>query len=118
MRSFWIYTLARLGIIVAVGLLLQPFLGFTLVMAVAAILIGALISYLALGGMRAKVAGDIEHRLANRRKSKKRKGARTASSMRTPPTRPQRLRRSQKPRSPNREPETPTAPPPSSALSR
>ena len=75
MRSFWIYTLARLGIIVAVGLLLQPFLGFTLVVAVAAILIGALISYLALGGMRAKVAGDIEHRLANRRKSKKRKGA-------------------------------------------
>ncbi|RAF56767.1 DUF4229 domain-containing protein, partial [Burkholderia multivorans] len=70
MRSFWIYTLARLGIIVAVGLFLQPFLGFTLVMAVAAILIGALISYLALGGMRAKVAGDIEHRLANRRKSK------------------------------------------------
>lgn len=75
MRSFWIYTLARLGIIVAVGLLLQPFLGFTLVMAVAAILIGALISYLVLGGMRARVAGDIEHRLANRKKGKKRKGA-------------------------------------------
>ncbi|GAA3843128.1 hypothetical protein KACC15558_24700 [Brevibacterium ammoniilyticum] len=75
MRSFWIYTLARLGIIVAVGLILQPFLGFTLVMAVAAILIGALISYLLLGGMRAKVAGDIETRLANRANKRKRKGA-------------------------------------------
>ena len=74
MRSFWIYTLARLGIIVAVGLVLQPFLGFTLVMAVAAIFIGALISYLVLGGMRAKVAGDIENRLAKRAKTKKRKG--------------------------------------------
>lgn len=71
MRSFWIYTLARLGIIVAVGLILQPFLGFNLVMAVAAILIGALISYLVLGGMRAKVATDIEQRLAKRVKEKK-----------------------------------------------
>ncbi len=71
MRSFWIYTLARLGIIVAVGLILFPFLGFTLVMAVAAILIGALLSYLFLGRMRAQVAADIEGRLTRRAQAKK-----------------------------------------------
>ncbi|GAA1845565.1 DUF4229 domain-containing protein [Brevibacterium marinum] len=75
MRNFWIYTLARLGIIVAVGLVLQPFLGLNLVMAVVAIFGGALISYLVLGGMRAKVAEDIEKRVAKRAKTPKRKGA-------------------------------------------
>lgn len=70
MRSFWIYTLARLGIVVAVGLVLYPFLGLTLVMAVAAVIIGALLSYLFLGGMRAQVAADIEHRLSERKKAK------------------------------------------------
>lgn len=74
MRTFWIYTLARLGIIVAVGLILQPFLGFNLVMAMAAIIIGAVLSYIFLGGMRAKVADDIENRVAKRAKSPKRKG--------------------------------------------
>lgn len=74
MRSFWIYTLARLGLIVAVGSALQPFLGFNLVMAVAAILIGALLSYLLLGRMRAKVAEEIEERVAKRAKKPKRKG--------------------------------------------
>ncbi|MCI4010082.1 DUF4229 domain-containing protein [Brevibacterium sp. ZH18] len=74
MRNFWIYTLARLGIIVAVGLILQPFLGFTLVMAVVAILVGALLSYLFLGNLRAKVADDIEGRVAKRQKTPKRKG--------------------------------------------
>lgn len=74
MRNFWIYTLARLGIIVAVGLILQPFLGFNLLMAVVAIVVGALLSYLFLGGMRAKVADDIEKRVAKRAKTPKRKG--------------------------------------------
>lgn len=73
MRNFWIYTLARLGIIVAVGLILQPFLGFNLVMAMAAIIIGAILSYLLLGGMRAKVADDIEKRVAKRATTSKRK---------------------------------------------
>ena len=72
MRNFWIYTLARLGIIVAVGLILQPFLGFNLVMAMAAIVIGAILSYLFLGGMRAKVAADIEKRIAKRETAPKR----------------------------------------------
>ena len=45
MRNFWIYTFARLGIIVAVGLILQPFLGFNLVMAMAAIIVGAILSF-------------------------------------------------------------------------
>ncbi|GAA1925483.1 hypothetical protein GCM10009689_00160 [Brevibacterium antiquum] len=71
MRNFWIYTLARLGIIVAVGLILQPFLGFNLVMAMAAIVIGAILSYLFLGGMRAKVAEDIEKRVAKRKTAPK-----------------------------------------------
>ncbi|SMX76532.1 MULTISPECIES: DUF4229 domain-containing protein [unclassified Brevibacterium] len=75
MRNFWIYTLARLGIIVAVGLILQPFLGFNLVMAMAAIVIGAILSYLFLGSMRAKVADDIEKRVAKRATSPKRKSA-------------------------------------------
>ncbi|MCD1287054.1 MAG: DUF4229 domain-containing protein [Brevibacterium sp.] len=74
MRNFWIYTLARLGIIVAVGLVLQPFLGFNLVMAVAAILIGALLSYLFLGRMRTKVAEEIEERVAKRANRPKKKG--------------------------------------------
>ena len=74
MRNFWIYTLARLGIIVAVGLLLQPFLGFNLLMAVVAIVVGALLSYLFLGSMRAKVADDIENRVAKRAKTPKRTG--------------------------------------------
>ncbi len=75
MRSFWIYTLARLGIIVAVGLVLFPFLGFNLVMAIAAILIGALLSYLFLGQLRAKVAADIENRLTKRTKADKQKSS-------------------------------------------
>ena len=75
MRNFWIYTLARLGIIVAIGLVLQPFLGFNLLMAVVAILAGALLSYLFLGGMRARVADDIENRVAKRAKTPKRKSA-------------------------------------------
>jgi divalent metal cation (Fe/Co/Zn/Cd) transporter len=75
MRTFWLYTLARLGIIVGVGLVLFPFLGLNLLMAVAAIVIGALLSYLFLGNMRAKVASDIETRLANRAAKPKRKGA-------------------------------------------
>ncbi|HCG56387.1 MULTISPECIES: DUF4229 domain-containing protein [Brevibacterium] len=75
MRNFWIYTLARLGIIVAVGLILQPFLGFNLVMAMAAIIVGAILSYLFLGGMRAKVADDIEKRVAKRAKTPHRKSA-------------------------------------------
>ncbi|AOP52777.1 MAG: DUF4229 domain-containing protein [Brevibacterium aurantiacum] len=73
MRNFWIYTLARLGIIVAVGLILQPFLGLNLVMAMAAIIIGAILSYIFLGGMRAKVAEDIETRVAKRATPPKRK---------------------------------------------
>lgn len=73
MRNFWIYTLARLGIIVAVGLILQPFLGLNLAMAMAAIIIGAILSYIFLGGMRAKVAEDIETRVAKRATTPKRK---------------------------------------------
>lgn len=75
MRNFWIYTLARLGIIVAIGLILQPFLGFNLLMAVVAVLAGALLSYLFLGGMRARVAEDIENRVAKRATAPKRKSA-------------------------------------------
>ncbi|MDN5805972.1 MAG: DUF4229 domain-containing protein [Brevibacterium sp.] len=73
MRNFWIYTLARLGIIVGVGLILQPFLGLNLVMAMAAIIIGAVLSYIFLGGMRAKVANDIENSVAKRAANTKRK---------------------------------------------
>lgn len=75
MRTFWLYTLARLGIIVGVGLVLFPFLGLNLLMAVAAIVIGALLSYLFLGNMRARVAADIEARLAARASKPKRKSA-------------------------------------------
>jgi divalent metal cation (Fe/Co/Zn/Cd) transporter len=75
MRTFWLYTLARLGIIVGVGLILFPFLGLNLLMAVASIVIGALLSYLFLGNMRARVATDIEARLAARASKPKRKSA-------------------------------------------
>ncbi|WP_166970504.1 DUF4229 domain-containing protein [Brevibacterium atlanticum] len=75
MRTFWLYTLARLGIILGVGLILFPFLGLNLLMAVAAIVIGALLSYLFLGNMRARVASDIEARLAARASKPKRKSA-------------------------------------------
>ncbi|MGC3023053.1 MULTISPECIES: DUF4229 domain-containing protein [unclassified Brevibacterium] len=75
MRTFWLYTLARLGIIIAVGLVLFPFLGFNMVMALAAIIIGALLSYLFLGRMRAQVATDIEERVAKQAAKPKRKGA-------------------------------------------
>ena len=75
MRNFWIYTLARLGIIVAVGLILQPFLGFNLLMVAVAVIAGALLSYLFLGGMRARVAEDIEKRVAKRAKTPKRKSS-------------------------------------------
>lgn len=75
MRTFWLYTLARLGIIVAVGLVLFPFLGLNMLMAVAAIVIGALLSYLFLGNMRARVAADIEARVAKRASAPKRRSA-------------------------------------------
>ena len=75
MRNFWIYTLARLGIIVAVALILQPFLGFNLLTVVIAVLAGALLSYLFLGGLRARVAEDIETRVAKRAKTPKSKNA-------------------------------------------
>ncbi|UVI37132.1 DUF4229 domain-containing protein [Brevibacterium spongiae] len=75
MRTFWLYTFARLGIIIAVGLILFPFLGFNMVMALAAIIIGALLSYLFLGRMRAQVATDIEERVAKRAAKPERKGA-------------------------------------------
>ena len=75
MRTFWLYSLARLGIIVAVGLVLFPFLGLNLLMGVAAIVIGALLSYLFLGNMRARVAADIEARVAKRAAAPKRRSA-------------------------------------------
>ena len=56
MRTFWLYTLARFGLIIAVGLVLFPFLGLNRVMALAAIIIGARLSYLLLGKMRAQAA--------------------------------------------------------------
>lgn len=76
MRNFWIYSLARLGIIVVVGLILWPFLGLNLVMALAAVIIGALLSFLLLGSMRRKVASDIEEGLVKRteKKQAKRRG--------------------------------------------
>lgn len=70
MRNFWIYTAARLGIIVVVGLILWPFMGLTLMMGIAAIIIGAILSYVFLGSLRSRVAGDIDHRLANRSKKR------------------------------------------------
>lgn len=75
MRTFWLYTLARFGLIIAAGLVLFPFLGFNLVMAIAAIIIGALLSYLFLGKMRAKAAAEIEAKVANRASKPKRVGA-------------------------------------------
>ncbi|WP_209325819.1 DUF4229 domain-containing protein [Brevibacterium renqingii] len=75
MRTFWLYSLARLGIIVAVGLVLFPFLGLNMLMAVSAIVIGALLSYLFLGNMRARVAADIEARVAKRAAEPKKRSA-------------------------------------------
>ena len=75
MRTFWLYTLARLGIIIAVGLILFPFLGFNMVMALTAIIVGALLSYLFLGRMRAQVANDIEEKFVKRPGKPKRKSA-------------------------------------------
>lgn len=91
MRTFWIYSLARLGIIVAVALILQPFLGFNLVMAVAAVLIGAILSYLLLGKMRARVAAEIEERVAKRSQKPKRKGADEAAEDRIVEEREERI---------------------------
>ena len=75
MRTFWLYTLARFGLIIAVGLVLFPFLGLNLVMAIAAIIIGALLSYLLLGKLRAKAATEIEAKVAKRASKPKRVGA-------------------------------------------
>ncbi|WP_092015819.1 DUF4229 domain-containing protein [Brevibacterium siliguriense] len=75
MRTFWLYTLARFGLIIAVGLVLFPFLGLNLVMAIAAIAIGALLSYLFLGKMRAQVATEIEAKVAKRASRPKKVGA-------------------------------------------
>ena len=75
MRTFWLYTLARFGLIIAAGLVLFPFLGFTLVMAIAAIIIGALLSYLLLGKMRAQAATEIEAKVAKRASKPKRVSA-------------------------------------------
>lgn len=75
MRTFWLYSLARLGIIAGVGIILFPLLGLNLLMAAAAIIIGALLSYLLLGSMRARVASDIEARFAARGSKRKRKSA-------------------------------------------
>ncbi len=75
MRTFWLYTLARFGLIIAVGLVLFPFLGLNLVMAIAAIIIGALLSYLFLGKLRARAATEIETKVAKRASKPKRVGA-------------------------------------------
>ncbi|MGC2940447.1 MULTISPECIES: DUF4229 domain-containing protein [unclassified Brevibacterium] len=75
MRTFWLYTLARFGLIIAAGLVLFPFLGLNLVMAIAAIIIGALLSYLLLGKLRARAATEIEAKVAKRASKPKRVGA-------------------------------------------
>ncbi|AMT93316.1 hypothetical protein A2T55_05580 [Brevibacterium linens] len=75
MRTFWLYTLARLGLIIAVGLVLFPFLGLNLVMAIAAIIIGALLSYLFLGKMRVLAATEIAAKVSKRTSNPKRVGA-------------------------------------------